>query len=96
MSLREIIETIQNRIEQLSHCVGYESEVKWLKEVEGLVLKLQKQLEEILEAEKLNHKTAKAMDESEEKNNILSHSWGRIQLVKRVLGKGVEEELNKP
>ena len=47
----------------------------------------EKQLREILKAEQENHATAIPMQvDSIERTELLSHSWGRIQLLKQILG----------
>ena len=51
----------------------------------------EKQLREILKAEQENHATAIPMQvDSIERTELLSHSWGRIQLLKQILGESHE------
>jgi hypothetical protein len=47
---------------------------------------LQKGLREFLDAERQNHDVAMAMVNCAEREDLLSHSWGRIQLLNQILG----------
>jgi len=65
----------------LSEHLKFETEIiEWFEAFE-------KQLREILKAEQENHATAIPMQvDSIERTELLSHSWGRIQLLKQILG----------
>ena len=46
----------------------------------------EKELRELLDAENKNYDTAGAMVNCSEREELLSYSWGRIKMLKRILG----------
>ena len=61
-----------------------------LEAIDLFVKKLNQKYVEQFEAERANHKTALAMEPCAERDDLLSHSWGRIKLLKDILeGLGV-------
>ena len=67
---------LKNRPPAMSPC----SEVRqWF---EGF----EKTIQELLILEEFNHVNATEMNECSERNDILSRSWGRMQLLKAILG----------
>ena len=63
--------------------------IAWLQEWEEtkeLIENLEATIREYLQAEQENYNTALAMEDSFNRDELLSRSWGRVQLLKGILG----------
>lgn len=83
-----------------NHCaVKHTEKIKALEgrlsAIDLFMKKLNQKYAELLKGEQDNYSTAMAMDTCAEKSDLLSHSWGRIKLLKDIL-RGLGVLLNPP